>query len=342
MAHPTPIASPGLDPLVIRAGGDGLSRRGRIIAWSLALALLLVAGGSLYSAGAALLDGKQAPAAGTAAGQAAAAGLGSPATNGGQVAGRSPEGGTYVYDVTKTSLSNAIEAQWDGPTTQLDWKSGGYATAEATFVGDRVFSPGDEVSRTLTVTNAGPSAGVMSIGILVDQALTELTQNPDLAQDVELFWDVAGIQGSQTFDALLDQQRVGTPVVAEVRVPQGAASEVTVGVRMDRAVTGNRNLGTDSTVLTFQVLAQLQGDTSTYQPPAALPKTGVALAGAVALAAALLMLGWLLIARRRRRCDECDTKLTRDEPWSKFHDGDGGTRILCGPCGAPQAVAPTT
>lgn len=272
--------------------------------------------------------------------------MGDPVTNGGQVAGTSTDGGTFVFDMSTIDVDDAVQAVWDGPTTHLDWEANSYATAEATFVGDRVVSPGDDVHRTLNLSNGGPSDGVMSIGFLLDETIAALTVNPDLAQNIVVYWDVAGITGSQTFASLLERQQAGTPVVAEVQVPQGATSPVTIGFRMDADITTDRALGQDSALLSFQVLAHMQGDTTTYVPP--LPKTGVAVLGGIALAAGLLALGWLALiaARRRRRCDDCDQRITTGHEWSEYHLTNGRRHIQCDDChltiGPPTTTADTT
>jgi hypothetical protein len=295
--------------------GDALSPRGRRISWAITLVLLL-SGLALLSASASTqLTGASPRSSGATTADAADGGPG----------GRVPATGLGTGD-------GVVQAHWDGPTTHLDWTGASYTTAEASFVGERVASPGDRVHRTLHIGNAGPSDALMTVSLVLDREPGTEQAAGDLGDAIELFWDVAGIAGDERFSTLLasDEQR---PVAAEARVPRGETVPVTVGFSMPAEVTGHTKAESDS-VLAFQVVVRLQGDTVDPQLPA-LAVTGAQLLGIIALALGLGLLGWLLVtvARQRRvRCDDCDTPLSRGDSWNEQHAEDGTRTVQCEPC----------
>lgn len=293
----------------------GMSPRGRVVAWLLATLILLAGCVALAAAGSLPITGARAQS--------------SPATVAAQTEPMRLGGTATPSDVTGLDAS-IIEAAWDGPAVHLDWRGAEYARAEATFVGERVASPGDRVVRTLNVVNAGPRDGIASVTIDAEQLIPEGALNPDLADDVTLFWDVAGIEGEEQFAALLHRGRVS---VAELAVPQGETVAVSVGFAMDRAVETSASLGADSTALTFGVGVELTGETEAPVIPP-LPETGAAgILAVIGLAAALLLSGWALLGlRRRRRCDACDRRVTRDVAWVRRCDAAGVEETLCGDC----------
>jgi hypothetical protein len=226
-------------------------------------------------------------------------------------------GGLLLLSVIGTTATaaradDAITATWDGPAVQLDWQGQSYATAEASFVGDRTVSPGDEVVRTLNVQNSGPHTGVMSIALEVSAtgASPAITA---LAQHVQLVWDVDGVHGTAPFSVLTDDR--GTPhVVSQVRVPRGHVAPVQVGVRMGRATTGGQ---TQAATLAFDVVVRMQGLAS-GEPEREhhdLAFTGLgrlALPLAV-LGTVLVLLGLVVLGARRPTCDVCRRSLERHE-----------------------------
>jgi hypothetical protein len=295
------------DPRVVRYDDGTLSARGRGLAWILATLLLIGGVGVLAAAGITPTTG------GSRSGAAApsAAPTGDPAvSSGGRAAGA---GGTATSAVPAAeTAAGAIVAEWDGPTVHVDWTGRTYRTVEADFVGDRVAVPGDRVSRTLTLRNDGPSDAVLTVALAVGQDLPAGTANPDLAQAVDLFWDVAGVTGAERFATLLDRP---TPTVAEVAVPRGGTARITLGFELPADTTAHLNAATDSTALTFRVEAQMQGDTTVTPRYGVLAVTGSQVLGVVLVVVGLLLAGWLLllIARRRRRCADCGRPAHRRE-----------------------------
>ncbi|MCL2779902.1 MAG: hypothetical protein FWD74_00105 [Actinomycetia bacterium] len=242
---------------------------------------------------------------------------------GGGVGAITGAGGQSPGRNTNRNTDKVITAQWDGPTTHLNWLGDRYTTAEATFVGDRVAIPGDRVQRTLNVCNDGPSGAVMVVSLLVAENPAAFEQDPELASDVDLFWSVGDAVGSDRFETLLAAAD-GTEV-AHTHAPRGVIIPVTVGFTMDRAVTTGQDRAAAMPELSFKVEVRMHGDASlpsgmdsphdSDAPSAARPDTngwripglsatGAAVLGAAAAAVGLLGLGalaLLLVTRRRRR-----------------------------------------
>lgn len=267
-------------------GGSGLSTRDKLLAGLLTVLLLLGAGVALSMADAFPTLGARVQNAAPGAGESTPARLGSGTTRAG----------------AETLPASVVSAKWDGPATHLDWSGAEYARAETTFIGDRRASPGDRVVRTLNVVNAGPGDGVAAVTFDLSEVIPEGAQNPDLADDVTLFWDIAGVTGEETFAALNKSTRVS---VAEVAVAQGATVPVTVGFAMDAAVESSNASGADSTLLSFDVGVNVTGESEPPATPtlAITGATGIMLL--IGIGAALLVLGLLLfLARRKQRRDE--------------------------------------
>ncbi|RZT66641.1 TraR/DksA family transcriptional regulator [Leucobacter luti] len=302
---------------------DGLSSRGRAIAWVLAILLLVTSVLALAAADALPISGARAQNTAPAASDSAL-----------------PERlGGVASDPSAVPVDpSVIEATWDGPAVNLDWTGAEYARAETTFIGDRVAAPGDRVVRTLNVVNAGPGNGVATVTIDLAEVVPEGAQNPNLADDVTLFWDIAGVSGEERFSALVPEGRAN---VAEIAVPQGDPVQVTVGFEMDAAVETSRALGADSTVLSFDVGVELTGETEPPVIPTLSVTGATGILALIGIAIALLLIGWLLLALRRRthRCDDCDREIARDEERVEYRDGNGAKRTLCAECN--HAPVPT-
>ncbi|WP_337004251.1 MULTISPECIES: LPXTG cell wall anchor domain-containing protein [unclassified Microbacterium] len=241
-----------------------------------------------------------------------------------------------VASVTATD-AELISGQWDGRTVHLDWRGSEYATAEASFVGQRLVSPGDHVSRTLRVRNDGPSDGVMTVGLVLAETVPMLTANPQLGDHVTLFWDIAGVTGSAPFSGLLALDD-GRPELVEVQVPRGGDVPVTVGFDVPASLTTEMRANTASTDLRFDIQVHLEGDTSATPPK--LAQTGADAARTLALIAVALGLaaaGLLLFAARRRRCDRCDDAIGRGAPWVARRQASGERETLCVAC-APEPL----
>ncbi len=287
--RPTPPAMPTVVTVTL-----GMSRGAGAMSWlaaiaiaALAIALLCAAGSTpvVGAAGRGIVSdvvARLTPSAQSAA--ATVGGVGSAAATG--PAGSDPD--------------DAVDAAWDGPAVHLDWSGDGYARAEASFVGDRVASPGDRVERTLNVVNAGPSASVMTVSLDAATIVPDATRNAMLGDDIELFWRVGDLSGQQPFSAFAAQ---GTTVLAELATDRGATVPITLGFTMPVDVEGSRAESATSTELVFDLAVALRGETA----QSALPATGgavpIPLIAAGSLIAALGTAFIVVAARRRRRDD---------------------------------------
>lgn len=343
MATRTVVVSPrGVGPQFLDHPDGELSRRGRVIAWLLAGALLLTGAATLTASGITPITGEQTTARQTTAGQTT-----SGQTSGGMSGTDAAAGFTTTRDGSDANAANAtvandtIVAEWDGPTTHVDWRGMQYTTVQASFVGDRVASPGDLVQRTLTIENAGPGGAVLAVSLRANQEIPALAANPDLAKDVDLFWDVAGITGNEVFDTLLTDTE---HTIAEARVDQGETVQMTVGFTMPAEVTTSQSAGGESTLLTFDVLVRMTGDSTSevlgteVEPESgSLAITGSQLAGIALVVVGLVLAGWLLlaIARSRPRCDDCGVRVNRADGWTVHHRDHGLREVHCAQCREP-------
>ena len=293
------------------------NRRASFVAWLLALVLLLTLAGVLSAAGVlpSLSSGDTSRIATTA-------------------------GSTGTAQPTASDAhpsSGRIVAAWDGPATHLDWSGRAYSTAEAAFVGERIATPGDRTRRTLLLTNDGPSRAGLAVSLRVAEVMPDSARNPGLADELELFWNVGGIEGRQPFSALLDASvdtvdTVDTVEIAEVQVAQGETVAVEIGFELPATTARQSAEGNASTELAFDVVATLSGDVD--DQPRRLATTGADSLLLFGIAAGLLLLlGLLLLARPRRRCDDCSRTIARDESWVDLEQQHGvGRYRVCPDC----------
>ncbi|KQQ67142.1 hypothetical protein [Microbacterium sp. Leaf320] len=316
MSYPYP-ADPAAGPASgvlddVLAGFRRRHRRASFVSWILALVLLFTLAGVLSAAGVLpALPSVQPSRIATTGGPAGAA----PAA---------------ASDGRAGSLEAVATATWDGEATHLDWSGRSYSTAEASFVGDRVASPGDRSRRTLLLTNTGPSRADLAVSLRLGEVIPEGARNPDLADDVELFWNVGGVEGRQPYSALRDRS-TGAVEIAQVQVAHGETVAVEIGFELPAATTQQRNDGAASTELAFDVIATMSGDVDAQ--PQRLAATGADSLLLFGIAAGLLMLlGLLLVVRPRRRCDDCSRTIGRDESWTDLTRHDVGRYRVCPDC----------
>lgn len=230
--------------------------------------------------------------------------------------------------LTVESAEGAIVGEFDGPTVHLDWRGNPFVTFEANFIGERVIVPGDRVHRTLRLQNDGPGDAVLTVWFTKFQEIAETTLNPGLARDVTIFWEIAGISSEESFAALYARALIAMDevAVAEVQVGRGEAVAVTIGVAFGADITTDYRAGEISALLYFNVNAHMQGELDTVAGAPPLPVTGARVIGLLALTAALVILGWLLVAAaRRRRCEVCGSALPR----SNRDDVCEGSPLAC-------------
>ncbi|MCL2316132.1 MAG: hypothetical protein FWC46_03465 [Actinomycetia bacterium] len=167
-------------------------------------------------------------------------------------------------DAWADGTAGPLTLVWDGPATSLDWRGReAPIAAEGTFVGDHILVPGDRITRTATVTNSGPGAGIATVSILdVVAAGPAAEAGPGrLADLIELTWSVDGVPGSTTWAGA-----ASAPVAFSTKVDlaRGASFPLTVGVVFPASATDGKNPGgTADLVLTYRIRVDLQEDTRT-------------------------------------------------------------------------------
>ncbi|MDQ1130272.1 hypothetical protein [Microbacterium sp. SORGH_AS_0888] len=307
------------EPVLIRTGtGHALSALGWRVAVVLTAALILALIGALGLANALPFTGERAT--GSAAVDARTG------SDKGGAAVRTTGGQPLT---TTNGTSSVVTAEWDGPAINLDWNGLEYARAEAGFVGDRVAVPGDRVSRTLEVVNAGPGSGEMLVTLGLRERVPAAANNPQFGDDVILFWEVNGVSGRGRFS---DLAQAGRLEIGQAAMAQGATARVLIGFEMPRDVESSRSLGAESTALElFGVTVDIHGEA-----PRQLAVTGSLLPWvAIYLAIALLLGGLLMLLLRRLRrrvCDECDCAIHRSDPHIEIRETGRRRRILCTDC----------
>ena len=188
--------------------------------------------------------------------------------------------------------------RWDGPTTNIDWRGHGYASADGSFIGEVVAVPGDQASRTAIVRNDGPGPARATVEITAVTRNHADTVNTELAELIKLRWDVDGRSGASTWK---DAPATGPVYSATFPVSQGGEFPITVGYLFPYEAVGGKNAGHASSELLFAVHVALEGDTT--PPVGPKPNTGGGIApaaGPALAAAAALVLAALLAARRAR------------------------------------------
>ncbi|GAB2470814.1 hypothetical protein [Xylanimonas ulmi] len=244
---------------------------------------------------------------------------------GGQRAGSRPGADAQA------ATADVIEAAWAGPAVGLDWRGNARPIAtRATFVGDRVAVPGDLVTRTLTVRNAGPADGVMRVDVVPRAAVGPRDDGAALERNVRLMWDVGQVAGGEVMDTLL--RRAETEVAA-VRVARDATVPVTVGFTMPFESTEQDVARLQR--LEFDVVVTIEGASDDVTPFSWLPRTGASGLTVGLLGLALLTLSiWLRIARRRALCDLCSRRADTETTRLLTASGAGAPRpvALCRDC----------
>ena len=301
-----------------------LTRRGRWLAVAVGASATLVLTLLLFLTGA--LPGAQA-----LLGQGAA-------DQGGEVGVAQTEGSSPGMETPAASEGGSahlpVRAIWDGPTTHLNWAGDGYETAEASFIGGRVFAPGDKVTRTLRVTNSGPEAATMSVSIAASELFAADTRNRALAESVDLSWAVGQVAGGGRFDEVIEASAPRTEIT-QLRVARGETVPITLTASMPSEVRDQRRADATSAELSFDVQVVLRGDTA-----APLAITGSDPWPFAFLALGLLGIGSLMVlVRRPVACDYCDEALAGGERRALLRHGDGTRTVQCAVCAGDFGMA---
>jgi hypothetical protein len=159
--------------------------------------------------------------------------------------------------------STQIPINWNGPITSVSWDSSSYGIAGDTIVGHSVAVPGDRVQRMAVVKNDGPSDAMVTVQILnVTTTNSSSTVNTELEEIIELYWNVNGSTGAESWKHLrLSRDPGGVSHSVSFSLAQGAQFPMTVGFSFPSSSTGGRNLGETSSLLSFEVRIIMTGDT---------------------------------------------------------------------------------
>jgi len=129
-------------------------------------------------------------------------------------------GGKLEDEDGEVYLGQGLAGKWEPKSTKhIAWNGAIYSTDENTFLGQRVVVPGDWIQRTLDVHNVSPCSGWVTVYVGLDHYLHEDFSNygpwrvnsddasvhgldpwagsipggTDLAEHVELFWNLKGV-----------------------------------------------------------------------------------------------------------------------------------------------------
>ena len=193
--------------------------------------------------------------------------------------------------------ADELDVPFAGPTVHLDWQGEIYTTIEPSFFGERIVVPGDLIGRQVRITNAGPTAGVVSV------RLVDVVQagSGDLAERLALEWAVSDEQAGLSFARAAD----GTSLVADgIPLARGQSRLFTLWLRYPDAATGGMAASAGRTVVSFDVEFVIRevAPAEPEGPTPFLPGTGgVGALGALVGGLALLSAGLALLLVRRRR-----------------------------------------
>lgn len=145
---------------------------------------------------------------------------------------------------------------------QLSWDGSHYAsTTTQSFVGAPVTVPGDSTQRTLSVRNAGPSAGTLVVSIVnVRIADPAAADHGNFYDDLTLTWT----GGRASFSTLA---HTGDRVVQRIPLERGAQTPVTIGYELPVEATSGNAANVSARRASFDVRLTLTGDTSSPVDP---------------------------------------------------------------------------
>lgn len=195
----------------------------------------------------------------------------------------------------RDGMSDPIDMPWGGPTVHLDWAGQAYTSEEISFVGSRIFTPGDYVERTLQITNRGGADAVISVEAKANQKWTEVSANPNLGDGVFLGWSVGDIRDQCSFSDVIKQ--AGAVPLVQASVEAGATVELTVNAQMPDTVVDHSRQGIISTELDFTIVVRMQEDLHSHTTTSGLAKTGGGVLALTAIGVTFFLAG---VASKRR------------------------------------------
>ena len=166
------------------------------------------------------------------------------------------------------ALADGLDHEWASDSVHLAWDGSTYAVATTSFLGAPVTVPGDRASRTLEVTNGGPTAGLLEAWIV----------------DVELTGDL----GSPFFDELTVDWRAtpgghasvrelaaeGRTRVVRTELDPGESTLLTLGYELPAAATSGNRAVDGALGASFDVELRIAGLASDGPPDDGAPDDG--------------------------------------------------------------------
>lgn len=166
------------------------------------------------------------------------------------------------------ALADGLDHEWASDSVHLAWDGSTYAVATTSFLGAPVTVPGDRASRTLEVTNGGPTAGLLEAWIV----------------DVELTGDL----GSPFFDELTVDWRAtpgghasvrelaaeGRTRVVPTELDPGESTLLTLGYELPAAATSGNRAVDGALGASFDVELRIAGLASDGPPDDGAPDDG--------------------------------------------------------------------
>jgi len=155
-----------------------------------------------------------------------------------------------------------VEISWDSPEISVTWSDRTYGTATGSIIGSPVIVPGDRGERSAVVKNAGPSPAMVIVQIFnVTTINADDTVNTDLENLVELFWNINGHLGMETWkEARQACEESGVSYTVSFRLPQGAEFPLTAGYHFPAHSQTGKSAGATSSILSFDLRITMQGD----------------------------------------------------------------------------------
>ena len=166
------------------------------------------------------------------------------------------------------ALADGLYHEWASDSVHLAWDGSTYAVATTSFLGAPVTVPGDRASRTLEVTNGGPTAGLLEAWI-VDVQLTGDLGSP--------FFDELRVDWRATPDGRASVRELaaeGRTRVVRTELDPGESALLTLGYELPAAATSGNRAVDGALGASFDVELRIAGLASDGPPDDGAPDDG--------------------------------------------------------------------
>ncbi|MDR1392455.1 MAG: LPXTG cell wall anchor domain-containing protein [Bifidobacteriaceae bacterium] len=212
-----------------------------------------------------------------------------------------------------------LEHEWDGETVQLDWtgRARPVQRDENEFLGSVTAIPGDVVTRTLTVHNAGPGDATLTMELVDALTVSRPPSDPSATGPIQIVWQTPSASGTTP---LADVLTKGSVKAFELPLAQDGDLKLTIGWTFPADATGSMGMGAVSFGMRLVLRGDLGGSsqnpsrTATSQDPSGttspppgddeLPITGTSVGWLSLFGVTLTVIGILALIGRRRAAEE--------------------------------------